>query len=168
MGFPGSLPGKASDYNAGDPVLIPGWGRSPGEGIGYPLQYSPLRIPIDRGAWRLQSMQTQQVHTTECLSTAHLFIFFWLHQVLSFNMWYLVHWPGMKPWKFLWVGTSLVVQGLRCCTPNAGGTGSIPSWGRFYMQQGQKRKGKLLRIDLKHSHQIHTQKKTRYVRWWVY
>ena len=40
MGFPGSSAGKESAYNAGDPSSIPGWGRSPGEGIGYPLQYS--------------------------------------------------------------------------------------------------------------------------------
>ena len=39
-GFPGSSAGKKSACNAGDPGLIPGSGRSPGEGIGYPLQYS--------------------------------------------------------------------------------------------------------------------------------
>ena len=40
MGFPHSSVGKESACNAGDPSLIPGLGRSPGEGIGYPLQYS--------------------------------------------------------------------------------------------------------------------------------
>ena len=40
MGFPDSSVGKESTYNTGDPSLIPGMGRSPGEGIGYPLQYS--------------------------------------------------------------------------------------------------------------------------------
>ena len=39
-GFPGSSVGKESACNAGDPGSIPGSGRSPGEGIGYPLQYS--------------------------------------------------------------------------------------------------------------------------------
>ena len=38
--------------NAGDPGLIPGSGRSPGEGNGYPLQYSCLENSMDRGAWR--------------------------------------------------------------------------------------------------------------------
>ena len=38
-GFPGSLAGKESTYEARDPGLIPGLGRSPGEGIGYPSQY---------------------------------------------------------------------------------------------------------------------------------
>ena len=40
MGFPGGSAGKESACNAGDPSLIPGLGRSPREGIGYPLQYS--------------------------------------------------------------------------------------------------------------------------------
>ena len=40
MGFPGSSVGKESTCNAGDPSLIPGSGRSTGEVIGYPLQYS--------------------------------------------------------------------------------------------------------------------------------
>ena len=40
MGFPGSLAGKESACNAGHLGLIPGLGRSPGEGIGYSLQYS--------------------------------------------------------------------------------------------------------------------------------
>ena len=40
MGFPDSSVGKESAYNVGDPDSIPGLGRSPGEGICYPLQYS--------------------------------------------------------------------------------------------------------------------------------
>ena len=40
LGFPDSSVGKESACNAGDPSLIPGQGRSSGEGIGYPLQYS--------------------------------------------------------------------------------------------------------------------------------
>ena len=51
MGFPGGLDGREYAYNAGDPGLIPGWGRSPGEGNGNPLQYSFLENPMDRGAW---------------------------------------------------------------------------------------------------------------------
>ena len=40
-----------SACNVGDLALIPGSGRSPGEGNGYPLQYSCLENPIDRGTW---------------------------------------------------------------------------------------------------------------------
>ena len=49
-GLPGSG-GKESASNAGDLGSIPGWGRSPGEGSGYPLQYSCLENPMDGGAW---------------------------------------------------------------------------------------------------------------------
>ena len=52
FGFPGGSEDKASACNAGDPGLIPGLGRSPGEGNGNPLQYSCLENPMDRGARR--------------------------------------------------------------------------------------------------------------------
>ena len=48
--FPGGSEDKASARNAGDPGLVPGLGRSPGEGNGNPLQYSCLENPMDRGA----------------------------------------------------------------------------------------------------------------------
>ena len=51
MGFPGVSEGKESACNAGDLVLVPVVGRSPGEGNGYPLQYSCLENSKDRGAW---------------------------------------------------------------------------------------------------------------------
>ena len=50
-GFPGGSDGKESACNAGDLGLIPGPGRSPGEGNGNPLQYSCLENSMDRGAW---------------------------------------------------------------------------------------------------------------------
>ena len=42
MGFPGGSAGKESACNAGNPDLIPGLERTPGEGNGYPIQYSFL------------------------------------------------------------------------------------------------------------------------------
>ena len=51
LGFPGGSDGKASARNAGDLALIPGLGRSPGEGNGNPLQYSCLENSMDRGPW---------------------------------------------------------------------------------------------------------------------
>ena len=51
LGFPGGSDGKASAWNAGDLGSIPGLERSPGEGNGYPFQYSCLKNPMDRGAW---------------------------------------------------------------------------------------------------------------------
>ena len=50
--MPCRLSGKEPACSAGDPVSIPGLGRSPGEGNGSPLQYSCLENPVDRGAWR--------------------------------------------------------------------------------------------------------------------
>jgi len=47
LGFPCSSAGKESACNAGDLGLIPGLGRSPGEGKGYPLQYSGLENFMD-------------------------------------------------------------------------------------------------------------------------
>ena len=48
----GSSAGKESACNAGDLSLIPGLGRSPGEGKGYPFQYSCLENSMARGAWK--------------------------------------------------------------------------------------------------------------------
>ena len=58
-GFPDSSVGKESTCNAGDPCSIPGSGRSPGEGIGYLLQYSGAslvaqlvkNLPAMRESW---------------------------------------------------------------------------------------------------------------------
>ena len=53
----------------GDPRLIPGWGRSPGEGIGNPLQYPCLENPMERGTWGTvvngvtESDMTQRINT---------------------------------------------------------------------------------------------------------
>ena len=51
FGFLGSSVIKNPPANAGDVGLIPGSGRSPGEGHGNPIQYSCLENPMDRGAW---------------------------------------------------------------------------------------------------------------------
>ena len=55
MGFPGGSVVKTLSANAGDVgdvSLIPGLGKSPGEGNGNPLEYVCLENPIDRGDWR--------------------------------------------------------------------------------------------------------------------
>ena len=53
-GFPGGASGEepTCQWRRYKRVSIPGWGRSPGVGHGNPLQYSCLRNPMDRGAWR--------------------------------------------------------------------------------------------------------------------
>ena len=52
LGFLGSSSGEESTYNAGDPSSIPGSGRSPGEGMGYPLQFPCVENSMDTGAWQ--------------------------------------------------------------------------------------------------------------------
>ena len=52
MDFPRGPVDKNLPANAGDMGLIPGSGRSPEEGNGYPLQYSCLENLLDRGAWQ--------------------------------------------------------------------------------------------------------------------
>ena len=61
MGFPGNSAGKEPTCNAADPSSVPGWGRSTGEGIGYPLQYSWAslvaqlikNLPVMQETWAL-------------------------------------------------------------------------------------------------------------------
>ena len=60
--FPNGSTGEESAYNAGDTRdtgLIHGLDRSPGVGNGNPLQYSCLKIPMDRGPWRA-TVQTKE------------------------------------------------------------------------------------------------------------
>ena len=51
QGFSGGSDGKESAFNVGDLESVSGSGGSPGEGNGYPLQYSCLEHSMDRGAW---------------------------------------------------------------------------------------------------------------------
>ena len=64
MGFPGSSAGKESTCNAEDPGLISGSGRSPGEGIGYPLQYSWASLV----AWSVKNLPAMRETQVQSLS----------------------------------------------------------------------------------------------------
>ena len=61
LSFPGGSAGKESACNAGDPSLIPGFGRSPGEGKGYPLQFSGLKNSMDHIGHGTESDMTEQL-----------------------------------------------------------------------------------------------------------
>ena len=67
MSFPRGSYGKESSCNAEDLGSTPGLGRFPGEGNGYPLQYSGLENSIDRGAWQPTVHGSQVTDTTERL-----------------------------------------------------------------------------------------------------
>ena len=70
LGFPGNSAGKISACNAGDLGLIPGLGRCPEEGSGYPLQYSCLEDPHGQRSLASDSPWGQKLAGTEQLSTA--------------------------------------------------------------------------------------------------
>ena len=84
-GFPGSSAGKESACNAGDPGLIPGLGRFPGEGIGYPLQYS----------WA--SLVAQMVKNLPAILETWVVF---LGGTIPWKAWQPipVFWPGESPW----------------------------------------------------------------------
>ena len=67
-GFPDGSDGKESTHNAEDPGSTPGLERSPGEGNGYPLQYSCLENPRDRGVSWAADYGTAESDTTEQLT----------------------------------------------------------------------------------------------------
>ena len=62
-GFPGGSDGKESACSVGDPGLIPGSGRSPGEGHGNPLQYFCLGNPMTEEPGGLQSIGVTKSQT---------------------------------------------------------------------------------------------------------
>ena len=72
-GFPGGSDGKESACNVGDLGLIPGLGRSPEEGKGYPLQYSGLENSMDcivhgvaKSRTRLRDFHFTSLHSDWC------------------------------------------------------------------------------------------------------
>ena len=65
LGFSDGSDAKESACNAGNPDLIPGSGRSPGEGNGYPLQHSCLENSMGRGAWWASLWGRKESDTTE-------------------------------------------------------------------------------------------------------
>ena len=68
----GGSDGKESACNARNPGLMPGLGRSPGEGNGNPLQYPCLENPMDRGAWGgYNPWGHREPDTTERLTFPH-------------------------------------------------------------------------------------------------
>ena len=61
LGFPCGSAGKESTCNVGHQGSIPGFGRSPGEGQGYPLQYSGLENPMDSPWGHKESDPTERL-----------------------------------------------------------------------------------------------------------
>ena len=83
LGFPCGSDGKESTCNAGDLGSIPGLGRSPGEGKGYPLQYSGLENSMDCIVHGVTN--SQESNTTECPSLSYMFIHTHIYITLSLS-----------------------------------------------------------------------------------
>ena len=75
-GFPGDSVVKNLSANAEGPGLIPGLGRSPGEGNDNPLQYSCLENPMDRGAWRATVHGVTKVWTQLSMHFLYTYTYF--------------------------------------------------------------------------------------------
>ena len=80
LSFPGVSTGKESACNAGDLGSIPGLGRSPGEGKGYPLQYCDLKNSMDCIVHGVAKSQTRlsDFHTSHTLLNRYLYLIHWM------------------------------------------------------------------------------------------
>ena len=111
MGFPGGSEGNVSAYNARDLGLIPGSGRSPGEGNGNPLQYSCLENPMDGEAWlvTVHGVAKNRTRLSNFTFTSFFFFMKWTPCLLHFHFhtWHYLHFAGffckniMTKWKLL-------------------------------------------------------------------
>ena len=130
--------GKESTCYAEDLGSIPGWGRSPGEGNGNPLQYSCLEDPMDRGAWwatvygvakswtRLSDKHTHtHTHTHIYRDVLKDYIPYLMNQSLTKTLGILVLISHLvqKPWLLL---TSYILWTLPLTAPTARPPGFMP------------------------------------------
>ena len=97
-GFPGSSTGKEYACNAGNLGSIPGLGRSPGEGNGYPLQYSCLENSMDRGAWQATSPWGHKESDTTATFTFILLMPDTEGQILHYSI-YMIYLKIGKSWE---------------------------------------------------------------------
>ena len=88
MSFPGGSAGKESTCNAGDLGLIPGLGRSPGEGSGYPLQWASMLAQRIKNPPAMQEIRVQSLDWEDPLEKG--MATYWRIQ--------LTEEPGYSPW----------------------------------------------------------------------
>ena len=113
MSFPGGSDSKESANSEGDPDIIPGWGRSPGEEKDNPLPYSCLKNSMDRGAWQVMVYGLQRVGHDWATNTftfkivcpkkhSNLLFLFWHDKyALVININVLVNPKGNQSWIFI-------------------------------------------------------------------
>ena len=135
VGFPGGSAGKESTCNVGDLGLIPGFGRSSGEGNGYSLQCSGLENSMDcivhgvAKSWTgLSNFHDHDVITYMCTST---------HSVVSKSWKAYGLWPArlLCPWnspgRNTGVGSHSLLQGI---FPTQGSNPGIPQCRQVFYQ----------------------------------
>ena len=112
-GFLGDSEGKESPHNGWDPGLIPGLGRSPGEGNSYPFQYSCQENSMDRGAWRAIGHEVAKSWTWLRDLTLSLFLPYT-------HKYFVPTFPSHLPclFKFLIMEEVYIIQGHLCCLPH--------------------------------------------------
>ena len=87
LGFPGNSDSKESACMMGNQGLIPELARTPGEGNGYPLWYSCLGNPMDRGAWQATAHgDAKESDMTKQLKLPSLFFHFPLRTSYDFSL----------------------------------------------------------------------------------
>ena len=108
-GFPGGSAGIESTCNVGDLGLIPGLGRSPGEGKGYPLQYSGLENSMDCTVRGIAKSQTQLSHFHfHMVHTLFFFLFFFAF------LWYLLKAVGIFS-TIMYISRNQIAPSQFCC-----------------------------------------------------
>ena len=92
LDFTGSSYGKESACNAGDPGLISGSGRSPGEGNGNLLQYPCLKNSMDRPWGCKESDTTEQLTLSDSAFSSFIYSFIISYRFIGFYiLWILIH-----------------------------------------------------------------------------
>ena len=137
MGLPSSSCGKESAHTVGDLGLVPGSGRFIREGNGYPLQYSCLENPMDRGAWWTAVHGSQRVEHDWVnkmllkLISPYSFSFFWF--ILKIFILFPFLWCtalGCSPWCLVQskhLGMSAILYWASSSTHSALGGASLVS-----------------------------------------
>ena len=103
--FLGGSDGKESARSAGNPGLISGLGRSPGEGNGYPLQYSCLENSMDRGAWKTTAHGISKSQAWLRDQHFYYFLYKWeskylAHNIIVYDVYIQTHIAGKMEWKW--------------------------------------------------------------------
>ena len=94
-----------------DVCSIPGLGKSPGEGNGYPLQYSCLENPKDRGAWQAMA-QSVTKNRTDWSNLAHTHVHFCINILCRCLVSLVFSRPGRPPAILYWMPTYHVMSPL--------------------------------------------------------